>query len=173
MLRLGGTAGQWLVDDGVPAYAQIDAVADQTEVYAPVPRPKPPKPPKAAPSKDTGDPTAPGSEFEPRPGDSQAVAQWRQRMQQVETDLKAQIEALLERAKATGAAEADEPEVVSPQRSDAARTGSRLSPGRASALSHDSATPTLIGGAAATTNASPATKTASPPAGATSHRVHA
>ena len=76
-MRLGYTPGQWLVDGGFPAHAQIDAVAHQTEVHAPVPRPKPPK---AKPGKDPGDHPPPGSEFEPRPSDSQAVAQWRQRM---------------------------------------------------------------------------------------------
>jgi len=78
--RLAGTPAQWLVDGGFPAHAQIDAVAEHTEVYAPVPRPKSPKPPKDTPGKDPLDPPAPGSEFEPKPGDSPAVAQWRQRM---------------------------------------------------------------------------------------------
>ena len=31
---------QWLVDGGFPAHEQIDAVADKTEVYAPVPEPR-------------------------------------------------------------------------------------------------------------------------------------
>jgi hypothetical protein len=78
--RLGGTPGQWLVDGGFPAHAQIDVVADHTQVYAPVPRPKSPKPPSAKSGKDPLDPPASGSEFEPKPGDSPAVAQWRQRM---------------------------------------------------------------------------------------------
>jgi hypothetical protein len=45
-------------------------------LYAPVPRPK------SAKAKDGKDdePPAPGSEFEPKPGDSDAVAQWRARM---------------------------------------------------------------------------------------------
>jgi len=79
--RLGETPGQWLVDGGFPAHAQIDAVASRTEVYAPVPKPKPLK------SKDSTDPAATAlppapriSEFERKPGDSEAVAQWRQRM---------------------------------------------------------------------------------------------
>ncbi len=72
--RLGQAPEQWLVDGGFPAHAQLDAVADKTEVYAPVPRPKPRK------GKDKDEPPAPGSEFEPKPGDSEAVAQWRQRM---------------------------------------------------------------------------------------------
>ncbi len=36
--RLGRTPGQWLVDGGFPAHAQIDAVAGKTELYSPVPR---------------------------------------------------------------------------------------------------------------------------------------
>ncbi len=75
--RLGQAPEQWLVDGGYPAHAQLDAVAAQTEVYAPVPQPKPRK------SKGKGkddEPPAPGCKFEPRPSDSQAVAQWRQRM---------------------------------------------------------------------------------------------
>lgn len=76
--RLGRTPEQWLVDGGFPAHAQLDAVADKTEVYAPVPRAKAPK--RKDKDKDRGDPPAPGSEFEPKPGDSDAVAQWRQRM---------------------------------------------------------------------------------------------
>jgi hypothetical protein len=72
--RLGKVPEQWLADGGFPAHGQIDAVAGKTELYAPVPRPKPRK------SKDNDEPPAPGSEFEPKPGDSQAVAQWRTRM---------------------------------------------------------------------------------------------
>lgn len=72
--RLGQAPGQWLVDGGFPAHGQIDAVAGKTELYAPVPRPKPSR------GKDGDEPPAPGSEFEPKPGDSQAVARWRARM---------------------------------------------------------------------------------------------
>ncbi len=72
--RLGQAPQQWLVDGGFPGHAQIDAVAGKTELYAPVPRPK------ASKGKDGGEPPAPGSEFEPKPGDSDAVAQWRARM---------------------------------------------------------------------------------------------
>lgn len=72
--RLGKAPEQWLVDGGFPAHAQLDAVAGKTEVYAPVPRPKSRK------GKDNDEPPAPGSEFEPKPGDSQEVAQWRERM---------------------------------------------------------------------------------------------
>ena len=38
--RLGQTPEQWLVDGGFPAHAQINAVADQTDIYAPVPAPR-------------------------------------------------------------------------------------------------------------------------------------
>jgi transposase len=72
--RLGQAPQQWLVDGGFPGHAQIDAVAGKTELYAPVPRPK------ASKGKDADEPPAPGSEFEPKPGDSEAVAQWRKRM---------------------------------------------------------------------------------------------
>jgi len=72
--RLGQSPQQWLVDGGFPGHAQIDAVAGKTELYAPVPRPK------ASKGKDGDEPPAPGSEFDPKPGDSDAVAQWRARM---------------------------------------------------------------------------------------------
>ncbi|GHC91749.1 hypothetical protein GCM10007320_41060 [Pseudorhodoferax aquiterrae] len=52
-------------------------MADKTEVYAPVPHAR------AAKGKGQGDdedPPAPGSQFQPKAGDSEAVAQWRQRM---------------------------------------------------------------------------------------------
>ena len=78
--RLGQAPEQWLVDGGFPAHAQINAVAGKTEVYAPVPRPKPPKPAKGRDGDEPPAPPAPGSEFEPKQGDSPAVAQWRQRM---------------------------------------------------------------------------------------------
>lgn len=78
--RLGRAPGQWLVDGGFPAHGQLDAVAEKTEVYAPVPRAKASKGKGKDKDKDDGDPPASGSEFEPKPGDSDAVAQWRQRM---------------------------------------------------------------------------------------------
>jgi len=62
--RYGENPEQWLVDGGYPAHEQLDAVAEQTEVYAPVPKPK----------DEATDP------HEPKPGDSEAVAAWRQRM---------------------------------------------------------------------------------------------
>jgi len=72
--RLGQAPGQWLVDGGFPAHAQIDAVAGKTELYAPVPTPKQSK------KADGDEPPAPGSQYEAKAGDSEAVAQWRTRM---------------------------------------------------------------------------------------------
>lgn len=69
--RLGEVPWQWLVDGGFPAHEQIDAVADKTEVYAPVPEPRA--------KKDEGDEAAP-DKHQPKPDDSPAVAKWRQRM---------------------------------------------------------------------------------------------
>lgn len=62
--RCGRSPEEWLVDGGFPAHDQLEAVADQTTVYAPVPKPK----------DLATDPYA------PKPKDSEAVAQWRQRM---------------------------------------------------------------------------------------------
>ena len=62
--RCAHTPEQWLVDGGYPAHEQIDAVAEQTTVYAPVPKAK---------DKEV-DP------HEPKAGDSEAVAAWRRRM---------------------------------------------------------------------------------------------
>jgi transposase len=86
--RTGKTPEQWLVDGGFPAHEQIDAVAGKTELYAPVPKSKPPKAKDKTKGEIDGNagqanppaPAAPPSEFEPKPGDSQAVAEWRQRM---------------------------------------------------------------------------------------------
>lgn len=72
--RLGEAPKQWLVDGGFPAHAQIDAVADKTELYAPVPMPKQAK------KSDGDEPPPPASQYESKAGDSAAVAQWRTRM---------------------------------------------------------------------------------------------
>ena len=87
--RLSKAPDQWLVDGGFPAHAQIDAVAGKTELYAPVPKAKPPEA-KDKPKDDCGvnaaeagpaeQPAPPFSAFDPKPGDTQAVAQWRARM---------------------------------------------------------------------------------------------
>jgi transposase len=82
--RLGRAPEQWLVDGGFPAHEQIDAVAGKTEVYAPVPKAKQPKEQfeQAAAGQAVQNviSAAPVSEFDPKPGDSPAVAQWRARM---------------------------------------------------------------------------------------------
>lgn len=62
--RYGQTPEQWLIDGGYPKHDQIDAVADKTTVYAPVPK-----------AKKQGE-----DEHAPKPSDSEAVAQWRERM---------------------------------------------------------------------------------------------
>ena len=86
--RMGKAPEQWLVDGGFPAHEQIDAVAHKTELYAPVPKNKPPKAKDKAQGEldshaaqaNPPEPAAPPSEFEAKPGDSHAVAQWRPRM---------------------------------------------------------------------------------------------
>ena len=70
--RLGRAPQKMLVDGGYPAHAQIEAVADKTEVYAPVP--------EARAKKDDKGNEAPQDKHEPKPDDSAAVASWRQRM---------------------------------------------------------------------------------------------
>ena len=72
--RLGQTPDQWLVDGGFAAHAQIEAVAERTEVYAPVPEPKTKKDKQGnALAQDT-------DKHQPKAGDSPAVARWRLRM---------------------------------------------------------------------------------------------
>jgi hypothetical protein len=74
--RCGQAPDQWLVDGGYPGHDQIDTVADQTEVLVPVPKPKAVKAAQGdqAASEKASDPYA------PKPGDSQAVQDWRKRM---------------------------------------------------------------------------------------------
>jgi transposase len=65
--RTGKVPPEWLVDGGFAQHDQIDAVSaagSGCTVYAPVPRPR--------------DPTV--DRFEPKSGDSEAVAAWRRRM---------------------------------------------------------------------------------------------
>jgi transposase len=84
--RCGQAPDNWLVDGGYPAHDQIDAVAAQTRVIAPVPKPK-------AKKKTSGDaeenkvpddvPVTPEVAVDPyqrKPGDSEAVGDWRERM---------------------------------------------------------------------------------------------
>jgi transposase len=70
--RLGQTPEAWLVDGGFPAHEQIDAVADKTELYAPVPEPRA--------KKDEEGNEVQQDKHQPKPDDSAAVAQWRSRM---------------------------------------------------------------------------------------------
>jgi transposase len=70
--RLGQSADQWLVDGGFPAHAQIDSVAGKTDVYAPVPEPRKKKGQQCSEVQQ--------DKHEPKPDDSEAVAQWRKRM---------------------------------------------------------------------------------------------
>jgi len=99
--RCGTAPENWLVDGGFPAHDQIDAVAEQTRVIAPVPKPRTTSKDKKNPQDDL--PSAPGvggagkaaalpaggeSESAPpaadphqrKPGDSPAVGDWRERM---------------------------------------------------------------------------------------------
>lgn len=70
--RVGAAPRKMLVDGGYPAHGQIDAVADKTEVYAPVPEPRA--------QKGEQDDQPPTDKHEPKADDSAAVASWRQRM---------------------------------------------------------------------------------------------
>ena len=62
--RYGQAPESWLVDGGYTSHEQIERVAEKTVVYGPVPKPK----------DDTVD------AHQPKPGDSGAVAAWRERM---------------------------------------------------------------------------------------------
>jgi transposase len=75
--RLGQSPQQWLVDGGFPAHDQIDAVADKTEVYAPVPEPRIKKDKQG--NVVQQDPVV-VDKHQPKPGDSEAVGSWRVRM---------------------------------------------------------------------------------------------
>jgi len=72
--RCGQAPEAWLVDGGYPAHEQIDAVAGQTEVLAPVPKAK-----ATAKAKEDG-PEQAVDPHAPKPGDSPAVVAWRARM---------------------------------------------------------------------------------------------
>ena len=73
--RQGSAPRKMLVDGGFPTHAQIDAVADKTEVYAPVPEARAKKDEQGQEvQQDRQD------KHEPKPDDSAAVASWRQRM---------------------------------------------------------------------------------------------
>jgi transposase len=86
MDRCGQAPNDWLVDGGFPAHDQIDAVASQTRVIAPVPKPKA----KTKAKTDTAQtnaqddvqatPEPPVDPHQRKPGDSPAVGDWRERM---------------------------------------------------------------------------------------------
>jgi hypothetical protein len=78
--RLGRSPDEWLVDGGFPAHEQLDAVAGKTEVYAPVPEPRAKKDAK----KDGQGNEVQRDKYQPKPDDSEAVAEWRQRMASAE-----------------------------------------------------------------------------------------
>lgn len=71
--RLGASPQEWIVDGGFPAHEQLDAVAEKTTVYAPVPEAKVKK-------DEQGNELPQQDKHEPKPGDSEAVIQWRKRM---------------------------------------------------------------------------------------------
>ena len=70
--RLGQCPKQWLVDGGFPAHEQLEAVSGQTVVYAPVPEPKV--------KLDGQGKSVPQDKYEAKATDTEAVAQWRERM---------------------------------------------------------------------------------------------
>jgi len=70
--RLGQSPETWLVDGGYPAHEQINAVADKTMVYAPVPEPRK--------QQDKQGNEMCIDKHQPKSNDSKAVAEWRQRM---------------------------------------------------------------------------------------------
>lgn len=71
--RLGRSPKQWVVDGGFPGHEQLDAVAEKTTVYAPVPEAKLKK-------DEQGNELPQPDKHQAKPGDSEAVIQWRQRM---------------------------------------------------------------------------------------------
>ncbi len=83
--RCGQAPGDWLVDGEFPAHDQIDGVAQQTRVIAPVRKPKALKKAtdEAAQTKAAQTKAATDLAFDPyqrKPGDSPAVGDWRERM---------------------------------------------------------------------------------------------
>lgn len=86
--RCGVAPENWLVDGGFPAHDQVEAVAEQTRVIAPVPRPKARCKDKTSDQGDsggqgTGDGGSAAPAVDPhqrKPGDGEAVGAWRERM---------------------------------------------------------------------------------------------
>ena len=94
--RCGEAPKEWLADGGYPAHEQIDAVAGQTTVLAPVPQPKKKAkdsavssvPANAADKIEQAVPDVALDPHVPKPDDSLAVAAWRQRMATDEAKLR-------------------------------------------------------------------------------------
>jgi len=84
--RCGKAPDEWLVDGGYPGHDEIDSVSPHTTVYAPVPKPKAKNTEATSAADndnvDTDEVTVAkvADPYEPKPGDSVAVAAWRQRM---------------------------------------------------------------------------------------------
>jgi hypothetical protein len=85
--RCGYAPENWLVDGGFPAHEQIDAVAEQTRVIAPAPKPNAKDKTKRGGDGggggnpcDAPSPAPVTDEHQRKPGDSQAVGDWRERM---------------------------------------------------------------------------------------------
>jgi len=84
--RCGQAPDDWLVDGGFPAHDQIDAVASQTRVIAPVPKPKAKTKAKTGTAQTNAQddvqatPEPPVDPHQRKPGDSPAVGDWRERM---------------------------------------------------------------------------------------------
>lgn len=78
--RCGQAPDDWLVDGGFPAHNQIDAVAEQTRVIAPVPKPKARKKATEAAASVQVAPEADVDPYQRKPEDSPAVGDWRERM---------------------------------------------------------------------------------------------
>jgi transposase len=86
MDRCGQAPDDWLVDGGFPAHDQMDFVAAQTRVIAPVPKPKVKKTmtDESVGNELAGDVSVTPEEavnpYLRKPGDSRAVGDWRERM---------------------------------------------------------------------------------------------
>ena len=84
--RCGQAPDDWLVDGGFPAHDQIDTVASQTRVIAPVPKPKAKTKAKTDMAQTSAQddvqatPEPPVDPHQRKPGDSPAVGDWRERM---------------------------------------------------------------------------------------------
>ena len=78
--RLGRSPDEWLVDGGFPSHDQIGAVGSKTRVYAPVPEPRAKKDDKKDAKTDEQGNEVRQDKHQPKPDDSERVAEWRQRM---------------------------------------------------------------------------------------------